>query len=65
VSTSHARAGSECYTAEEIGKDVGLERKQSDREVMDILENLPKSPKVTFSEEDFQPPIYNVWIRFF
>lgn len=49
-----------CYTAEEIGEQVGLEKKTSEREVCDILEEVPKCPKVLFSD-NFSPPIYNVW----
>jgi DNA modification methylase len=50
-----------CYTAEEIGEVVGLSKQAMDIEVCLILENLPKLGKVQFSEEDFTPPIYNIW----
>lgn len=53
-----------CYTAEEIGEAVGLELKTAQREIEGLLvnnEDLRKSPKVTFSEEGFQTPLYNVW----
>lgn len=50
-----------CYTAEEIGQIVGLEARQTNEEVSAINEDVRKSPKVTFSEPDYAPPIYNVW----
>jgi hypothetical protein len=50
-----------CYTAEEIAPQVGLEWRQVHNEVSAILEDMPKLQKVTFSEPDFSPPIYNVW----
>ena len=50
-----------CYTSEEIGEAVGLSKDQANEQVCRILEDFPKSVKVTFSEEDFAPPIYNVW----
>jgi hypothetical protein len=50
-----------CHTAEEIGDAVGLTKVQAGEEVSKVFSALEKSSKVTFSEEDFQPPIYNVW----
>ena len=50
-----------CYTSEEIGEAVGLSKDQANEQVCRILEDFPKSVKVQFSEEDFAPPIYNVW----
>ena len=49
------------YTAEEIGEAVGLSKDGAEKEVSRLLEDLLKVGKVTFSEEDFTPPIYNVW----
>jgi len=50
-----------CYTAEEIGAEVALSAKQVERELTDISSELKKCRKVTFSEDGFTPPIYNVW----
>lgn len=50
-----------CYTQEEIANKVGMTRD----EIRGILGNpakLPKSPKFSF-QDDFTPPIYNVWKR--
>lgn len=59
------------YTAEEISVVVGIDRSSVDdilngkktekMEVRGILEDLLKIPKVQFLDEDWQPPIYNVW----
>ena len=51
----------QCYTAEEIGAEVGLLQPQVTAEVSSIFSDLKKSMKVTFSDESFQTPIYNVW----
>jgi DNA modification methylase len=53
-----------CYTAEDIGEIVGFDRKTVDREIdglTDKSSEWKKSPKVSFSEEGFTPPIYNIW----
>lgn len=50
-----------CFTSEEIGEAVGLPRRTVDDQLSAILTDLLKSPKVTFSEEDYAPPIYNIW----
>ena len=50
-----------CYTAEEIGDVVGLVKMQANEEVSKVLADVLKTYEVTFSESDFQPPIYNVW----
>jgi hypothetical protein len=52
-----------CYTAEEIGEAVGLPSTGDAlrSELTGVLENLPKQQKVSFSESDWSPPIYNVW----
>lgn len=50
------------YTAEEIGEAVGLSQESIKKDYLSVLsEDLPKVPKVQFSEESWQPPIYNVW----
>jgi len=52
-----------CYTAEEIGEVVGLSRELAQKEIEALLvgnEDVRKSVKVTFSEADYAPPIYNV-----
>jgi hypothetical protein len=51
----------QCFTAEEIGKAVGLHKDSANDEVCRFSENIPKSVKVTFSEESWKAPIYNVW----
>jgi hypothetical protein len=53
-----------CYTAEEIGSVVGLSKRHVDDEIRSLWEengSFGKSLKVTFSEPDYAPPIYNVW----
>ena len=50
-----------CYTAEEIGEVVGLSKDQANEELCRINEDVRKSVKVTFSEADYAPPIYNIW----
>ena len=53
-----------CHTAEEIGLKVGLNYLDVAKEIKALTEEtaeLPKSQKLTFSEEDFKPPLYNVW----
>ena len=50
-----------CYTAEEIGAVVGLSKDAIEKEVSLINEDIRSVGKVTFSESDFQAPIYNVW----
>ncbi len=59
--TSHC-----CYTAEEIGAEVGLTKDGVEKEVSLISLELNKIGKVTFSEPDYAPPIYQLqrpWIR--
>ena len=51
----------QCYTAEEIGEKVSLTRQAVELELTQVGSDLKKLAKVTFSEEDFQAPIYNVW----
>jgi hypothetical protein len=48
-----------CYTAEEIGGVVGLEKRQTEMEVSALCEDVRKVREVTFSEPDYAPPIYN------
>jgi hypothetical protein len=50
-----------CYTSEEIGAVVGLSKDHANEELSRINEDVRKSVKVTFSEPDYAPPIYNVW----
>ncbi len=53
-----------CYTAEEIAQVVGLSRELAQKEIEALLvgnEDVRKLPKVSFSEPDYAPPIYNVW----
>jgi hypothetical protein len=50
-----------CYTAEEIGHVVGLSKDAVEKEVSLINEDIRSVGKVTFSEPDYAPPIYNVW----
>ncbi len=52
------------YTTAEIAEAVGLKADSLAGEKSDlslICEDLRKSSKVQFSEESWQPPIYNVW----
>lgn len=48
-----------CYTAEEIGSVVGLAGGELKEQVSSVSEDVRKQTKVTFSEPDYQPPIYN------
>lgn len=50
-----------CYTTEEIGATLGLDEKSIRNELSGILEDVPKVREVAFLEDDFSPPIYNVW----
>jgi len=54
-----------CYSLEEIGEAVGVTAKTVDNEIRECvnLETLPKLQKVSssFSDADFDVPIYNVW----
>lgn len=54
-----------CYTQAEIAEDVGLSVMSINRdvEVYNKMEIFPNSYKLlaSFSDEDFTPPIYNVW----
>lgn len=49
------------YTAEEIGERVGLDDATVKKELPLLLEDVLKVAKVTFSDEQFQPPLYNIW----
>jgi ParB-like chromosome segregation protein Spo0J len=50
-------------TASEIAEAVGVEEMTVSRSLSNISEDLPKSEKVLsqFQDEDFTPPLYNVW----
>lgn len=50
----------QCRTQEEIAGEVGLTRDEV-RGFLGNMENLPKSPKFSFDDEAFSPPLYNVW----
>jgi len=53
-----------CYTAEEIGEVVGLTTRTAEEEIKLLCSengSFGKLSKVTFSEPDYAPPIYNVW----
>lgn len=51
-----------CYTAEEIADTVGVTRQALEKDDLPQLsEDIRKVAKVTFSEPDYAPPIYNVW----
>ena len=54
-----------CYTQAEIAEDVGLTQKTIANEI-ESFSNFGTSSKITktsanFMDEDFTPPIYNVW----
>ncbi len=49
-----------CHTQDEIAEVCDSSRDDV-RGVLGKMEKLPKSPKATFIEDDFDPPIYNVW----
>jgi DNA-binding CsgD family transcriptional regulator len=55
----------QCYTQEEIGEEVKLEKMQVSRIIEDciILENLPKSYKLnaSYQDSDFEIPLFNIW----
>lgn len=48
------------YTAEEIGEVIGSVDVVK-KELPCLSEDVLKSTKVQFSEEGWQPPIYNIW----
>lgn len=52
-----------CRTAEEIAATIGMSRESAQKEIEQLVKfpELEKLPKVSFSEEGFQPPIYNIW----
>jgi len=53
-----------CHTQQEIGDAVGLSDKQAGNEIealSEVSSDVKKLPEVTFSDDDFQKPIYNVW----
>jgi len=52
-----------CHTQEEIAQTTGASRQTITDRLKVLPEKFPgtKSAKVTFSEEDWKPPIYNVW----
>jgi len=53
-----------CNTTEEIGKVVGLSKTQVAEEIKKLCSDSAKwrkANKVTFSEDNWQPPLYNVW----
>jgi hypothetical protein len=52
-----------CHTAEESAEQVGLSREAIQKETEELVKtsDLKKLPKVAFSEEGYQPPLYNVW----
>ena len=49
------------YTSVEIGNAVGTSEESAKKEVSVISTDLVKLPKVQFSDDSWQPPIYNVW----
>ena len=49
------------YTSTDIGVVTGVSEESAKKEVSVISTELAKLPKVQFSEENFTPPIYNVW----
>jgi len=53
----------EAYTDSEIGESVGMAPtgEKFKGELSNVNESLRKSLKVQFSDESWQPPIYNVW----
>lgn len=58
----------QAYTAEEIGESVGVNSslltRNTEKEKGELTVEIAKLlnlPKVQFSDEDWQPPIYNVW----
>ena len=53
-----------CYTAEEIGEQIGFSVQPVKEQIQSLSDenaDVRKNPKVTFSEESFQTPLYNVW----
>jgi len=49
------------YTETEIAAEIGVDQKSVNNALLGISEDIPKILKVAFSEETWQPPIYNVW----
>jgi DNA modification methylase len=50
-----------CFTEQEIADKVGVDQKSVHNEVQGILENVPKILKVQYQEEDWNPPLFNIW----
>ena len=50
-----------CYTEEEIAELANVSRQTVNIEVSQLFADLQKLAKVNFFDEDWQPPIYNVW----
>lgn len=53
-----------CYTAEEIAAVIGQTQQHVSEQIealSQISVNVQKSVKVGFSEDDWKPPLYNVW----
>jgi DNA modification methylase len=49
------------YSENEIASAIGTTRTPVQESLLNINEDVRKNSKVTFSESDYQPPIYNVW----
>ena len=50
-----------CYTQEEIAAKVGTSEQPVKDALSVFLEELPKYPKASFLDENWKPPLYNVW----
>lgn len=50
-----------CYSEDEIATTVGTTRQPVQEVLLNLNEDVRKNSKVTFSETDYAPPIYNVW----
>ena len=50
-----------CYSEEEIADKIGISQKSVNNQLLAFFPELEKLLKVSFSEETFERPIYNVW----
>jgi len=50
----------QCFTQEEIEEAIGLTRDEV-RGILGNMDNCPNSPKFSFQEDSFSPPVYNIW----
>jgi hypothetical protein len=53
-----------CHTQQEIAEQVGMTRTAVEMKLTKMAE-LPKLSKLSADHSDFEPPIYNILIKFY